>query len=206
MKKKILICSLVSILFLTFFLKSAIVVAQTPESSGCTKDTDCKGDRVCVNGKCQEAVSSTTVSEGKEKIGASEQASATLSKEQITHRINIYSNMARKGKILTIIGLVFFPVGVGLTAGGSLFIVDYYDSCDYDSCSTSDLAIGSSMLVLGPLLSLTGIPLIIAGAVLWSTGKRKKSQYQQMTSWEILPLFGYDKVTKTNYYGLQFSF
>ena len=162
----------------------------------CTKDTDCKGDRICEKGEC-------VFSESKDKIGENSSEKQTKKEFNIWELKNKsldYEKAARGLKNSAIILLIF---------GGAMGIAGGIVAGVYDPL------IAAGFLVAGPLLIIGGIVCV----ALYPSYKRKsdkyKNQLEEMMKKSALfknekiivqipqPVIVHSKIG--NYYGLSLS-
>jgi len=125
----------------------------TSANGGCTKDTDCKGNRICTNGICTEIKQSPM-------------------REGIIH--------VRRGKPLVILGGLFLGIGIPLFGTGIILSQTlgrdpyYYNNSEFNNGV-------AGLICIGGLLAIAGIPIIIIGGVRESRYKRHLQKQKHIT-------------------------
>jgi|GEM_PF-3841556 len=130
----------VFIVVLVFLFTSNLVAA------GCEKDTDCKGDRICVKGEC--IFPSEYRNEAVKDSESFEDQYAQIDVLELEEFIKVH----RTGRILGIVGvLICFPIAVGGFLAGGMF---YKMGTDWKNYYISSFAIGGATLIIGVIAAI----------------------------------------------------
>jgi hypothetical protein len=138
---------------------AAILSVSTLARAECSKDTDCKGDRVCTASVCvdpQPAVVASPDPASSPPVVAAPTKQHGQARKSAPHRAS--GGMTTTGASLFVFGLVLAAAG-----GGMMYIGATQAQCsDGETCSTVWKA-GIGVLALGGVLTIVGLSVWVVG-------------------------------------------
>lgn len=188
MKKILISLMFVSVLAFSFNLYS----------DGCEKDTDCKGERICVKGECTPPRDRLGDNKIDKQTESNVKPLSFESPPPAGHRASNIENFESEGNYfkktgrgLLIPGVILTAYGlVGMLTGPFMYSYDYSDENEDRLAGWSDDSIGPSLVLTGVASFVVGVPMLVTGAVLFDLGKRKLNKLEsgKKYSLNIIPV------------------